>query len=253
MMISCKQVSVKINGKNILQNIDADISKGSFFGVLGPNGAGKTTLLRALAGIDQKFSGSIKIENQEITKLDRIDLAKKLCWIPEFSQVPFDFSALELTVLGRYPWHQGHPKQSDYDRASSALEEVNILEKSSQPVTSMSSGERRKIMLARAIASDAEIIILDEPLANLDIQAKVQNSKILKDLCHSGKTVIASMHDIALAEQLTSHCILMKNAATQAIGRTKDILTAELVSKVFEIDTEFVKNKKGISRLLIGT
>ncbi|MEZ4743944.1 MAG: ABC transporter ATP-binding protein [Bdellovibrionota bacterium] len=249
-MIACTNLSVSKKEFSILNHVNINIPDRSFYTILGPNGSGKTTLLKCICGLNQEYSGTIKINKEDAKTFDEEKLSKNITWIPEHLNIPFEYTALELTVLGRFPWHQGHPKMIDYEKAIEALAILDLQKKQNQSIQSMSSGEQKKTLLARALASEAEIIILDEPLANLDLAAAKKVCNIFRKLSEEGKTIVASLHDLSLTYRFATHCAFLKAGILVSSGVKESVFVANNIENTYEVNVETVYDSNGLPHLI---
>ncbi len=236
-MIKVSSLNKSIEAKEILSDINLDVKKGCFFGVLGPNGSGKTSLLRCLAGVDRDYRGQIMLEQQDLKDLQSEPRSQKIAWAPTLFDVPFSFKVREVVMFGRHPNHRGYPSANDRKHCDQALDLLGIKHLAGSLITRISSGELRKVHIARVLASDAEILIFDEPIANLDISASLQLLLLFKKLAKQGKTIIASIHELSLAFRFADKCLILNKGRVVSIGKPSEALTDELMEDVFDVKT----------------
>jgi iron complex transport system ATP-binding protein len=251
MKIICRNLAVKKKGKSLLSEISFAVPAGGFVSLLGPNGSGKTTLMRCLAGCESHYSGIIEFPFEDKAGGVKSASHPSVAFVPEDTSIPFPFSAFDIALMGRFPQHRGNPTKQDRTRAMEALEKVGISSLYNQSAMSMSTGERRKTMLARALASDAEIMLLDELVANLDILAQLEVVTLLKRLCtEEKKTIILSLHDLSIAVQATPLALILKNSRQVAFGPVGEILTSKLILDVFGVQSEEFVDSRGAVNLI---
>jgi len=228
----------------VLKNISFIIKKGDFIGIIGPNGSGKTTLLRCLAKFLAPKYGTILIDNTDIKNYTPIELSKKLAVVPQFEDLPHDFKIEDFVFIGRYPHLCRFKKESkkDYDIVQKSLELVKCLHLIGRKISQISGGERKKVIIARALAQNPEIILLDEPTSHLDINSRIEIMELLKKLSDLGLTVIIATHDINLAIQYCTKVILINDGKIVGIGHPEEILNREVIKKVFKVDAIIKKN-----------
>jgi len=249
---------VKKIGRMVLGNVSAVFPAGSVTAVVGPNGAGKSTLLRALAGVDHADSGTVIAKDtaqSQTTNLAQItpqERAQLLAWVPDHHDAPFAYTVLETVLLGRYPWHAGNPQAADVSAAESALANLGIAHLQKRHVTAISSGERQRTMLARALAAKTPVLLLDEPLANLDIGAGLRLLGYLRQLTQAGQTVVLSLHDLGLAYRHCDYLVCLDRGKIAAVGTPATALTAELLQEVFGITMQVVDLGNGLNQLFFS-
>lgn len=195
-MLSIKNLSVK----EILKNINLQLAPGQIHGLLGPNGSGKSTLLRCLAGILSPTCGTLHWYEQDLTRLDRKEAARLIALVPQTPQPYFDFTAEEIVAMGRFAHATPYSKLDPF--IVEALQQVDALSFRKRPLSTLSAGERQRIYIARALASQAAILLLDEPTSSLDAQHEAELATLLEQLAASGKLILISLHNRPLAERL---------------------------------------------------
>jgi iron complex transport system ATP-binding protein len=220
--------------RRILDGVDVRFAAGRLSFLVGPNGAGKSTLLRALAGIEAPS----------------LEQARRVAWVPAETQAAFAFTVREVVLMGRYPWHLGHPGAADAARARVALEAVGASAWAGADVTRLSSGERQKVHIARALASDASFLLLDEPFANLDLAAAFRVLALLRDEARGGRGVVVCTHDLATAWSIADHVVCLDHGKVAAAGEPKASLTAELLARVFGVRARRARDEAGGERLV---
>ncbi len=244
MTLQAEQLCVRLQGRPILQGINAAFASHTLAVIIGPNGAGKSTLLRALCGLEAAAAGRIMVPGHgDLKALTPLARARLIAWVPEHSEMPFAFSAQASVVMGRFPWHQGRPTPADAAAAMAALKQLGIGHLAARPVQGLSSGERQKVMIARALASAAPIVLLDEPLANLDIGAALRLLLLLRDLTRSGRTLVVTMHDLALAHRFADHGLCLDGGRVVAGGpdeAPRAAFAKATLDRVFQVQTSWV-------------
>lgn len=237
----------------ILDNIDAVFTSGNFYGILGPNGAGKTSLVRQLLRLnngifaDGHSGGNIYFESMgtdyHIDTLKRVQMAGMLSFLPQSITSDIDFTVYDVVAMGREPYRRRFAplNHEDQDKIQEAMEFTNCLHLKDKSIQYLSGGERQRVMIARTIAQDTPWIILDEPVSSLDIRQQYDVMLVLDRLRREkGKTVIAILHDLNLANSFCNQLVLMKNGHIFAIGDTQKVLTEENLKAVYEIEFAFI-------------
>lgn len=248
-VIVVKDIGFNINGKKILNNISFSVDKGEFVGLIGPNGAGKTTLLKCLNGIN-KFEGTVSMNEKSIFHMSDKGLAAKISMMHQNTSIEFPFSALDVVLMGRYPHLKRLQRESkaDYHIARDNMHYTDTLKLEDSSINDMSGGERQRVLFAKTLTQQTDIILLDEPTASLDITYQEQIFKYSKELTQQGKTVIAAIHDLKIAARYCTRLILMNCGEIVADGKPEEVLTSENISKVYCVKALVYKNR--ISGLL---
>jgi iron complex transport system ATP-binding protein len=229
---------------HILKNISLQIKKGEFVGLIGPNGAGKTTLLKCINGIN-KAKGKILIRDKNLLKLSQKNIAKNVALMHQDTNITFPFPSIDVVLAGRYPYlkfAKGESKE-DYNIARKYMNYTDTTRFENQPITKMSGGEKQRILFAKILTQETDIILLDEPTANLDIAYEEGIFQYCKELSEAGKTVIAAVHDLKIASKFCSRLILLKEGRIISDGSVEEVLTSENISNTYNINALVYKNK----------
>ncbi len=234
--LKVQQLVLKAQSKTLLDQISFDLEQGGVHLILGPNGAGKTLLLRCMAGVLHPTSGRITLSDAAAPM--------PLSWTPLSNSLPFAFSVQELVLMGRYAWHQGFPGKSDHLKANEALERVGMLEFADRVYNSLSRGEQTRVDIARAIASESQLMLFDEPFANLDIDASLQMSAIFRELAREGRTLVLSHHDLYSTRDLATHLVFLKKGKLVAAGPCSELLTPDMIRKTYDVEAKVYADQK---------
>lgn len=236
-VLSCENLSVGYEGKVVLSNVNLHFREAQFISLLGPNGAGKTTLLRTLSRHLQPISGTVTIDGRPLASLHQSELAKIMAVVlTERISLPL-FSVFEFVALGRYPHTNFLGRLTKRDRAvvERALSAVHATDLRKREFTSLSDGERQKVLVARALAQEPQVLLLDEPTSHLDLKHRVEVMSILRELCASAHiTVIASLHDVDIAAKVSDQVVLVKNGGIIASGAPEEVLCNGAVSELYD-------------------
>ena len=232
------------SNNEILSNVSTKTIGNSLVALIGPNGSGKTSLLRTISNLES-YTGSIELNGSNASNFSQTELSHLISWTPSTFQLPFSYSVLDIVLMGRFPSHAGSPRKSDTDKCLEVLQKMEIAEFQSRIVTTLSSGELQKVMIAQALASDAKIILMDEPCANLDISASMNLLQNLKSTILENRLVLFSVHDINLAQKYADKMICLSKGSVVAEGPPKEILSEKLVWEVFGARSDWLKNKLG--------
>jgi iron complex transport system ATP-binding protein len=239
--LTLNALSVELAGNRVVNRLSADIAQGEWVALIGPNGAGKTTALRAVAGL-VSYEGRIHVFEHEAGSLPRKHLARRVALVPQVPVIPGDITVREYVLLGRTP-HLGYlaaEGRADQGAVDEALEQLDLAALEDRRLDTLSGGERQRATLARALAQDAPILLLDEPTAALDLGRQQQVLELVDGLRASrGLTVLSTMHDLTLAGQYADRLLLIDAGRLVAEGRA-DVLTTALITKHYAADVEIV-------------
>lgn len=233
------------NEKEVLHGISLKITNNKFYSIIGPNGCGKTTLLKNISrGLENKV-GKILIENKELKSLKSKEVARKLSFVPQNTAIDFDFTALDVVMMGRSPYLRLFQNEGaeDYRIAQQAMEITNTWHLKSMNINEISGGERQRVIIARALAQQAGIMLMDEPISQLDIHHQIELMDTVKSLViDSGVTVVAVLHDLNIAAQYSDEIILMDNGQIVSMGSPDKVITEENVKKVYGLNASVINN-----------
>ena len=230
--------SVKLGGRTVLSDVSTTADRGSFVGLVGPNGAGKTTLLRVVNGALTPDRGSVTVAGERIHDLSSRAASRLVATVPQNTGLSFDFSVRETVEMGRTPHVSRFGRRGEADRRAveeaMARTEVNAL--ADRPVMAVSGGERQRVLIARALAQDTPLLLLDEPTASLDINHQVRTLELVRALVDEGKTAVAAIHDLNLAAHYCDRLVLLAGGEVLAAGPPAAVLTEATLERAF--DTE---------------
>ena len=219
-----------------LRDMSFEIAPGEIIGVIGPNSSGKTTLIRLLTRVLEPASGEIHLEGVSVRRLSRTDLARRVAVVPQGILPQFPFTVGELVLMGRYPHDPGRYFENPRDRAVAreAMEATGVLELADMPLEHLSGGERQRAVIARALAQEPRLLVLDEPTAHLDLRYQVEAAALLRRLNRErGTTVLLVSHDLNLAAEVCDRLLLLNGGRAAAIGAPEAVLDEALLASVF--------------------
>ncbi len=223
----------------VLRGVNLRIARGEFVGLLGPNGSGKSTLLRVLSGVLKPSRGQVWLEGHPLSGLRAKDVAKRLAFVPQREEVAFGFTAWEVVLLGRAPYigWWGKERAEDIGAAQRAMERTDCLSLAQRSVGSLSGGERQRVVLARGLAQETSLLLLDEPLTHLDVAHQVGTLSLLRQLNREESlTVLAALHDINLASEFCDRLLVLRQGQIVADGSPSEVVTPSLLARVFGLD-----------------
>jgi iron complex transport system ATP-binding protein len=220
-----------------LRDVSLDVAAGELLGLVGPNGSGKTTLIRAVTKVVQPVSGEIKIGGDDVASLTQVEIARRVAVVPQEPLLPEAFTALECVLMGRTPHLRLLENEGarDFEAARTAMKRTDTWELAERPVGRLSGGERQRVIVARALAQETPLLLLDEPTAHLDIGHQASVLGLMRSLCRDeGKAVLAVVHDLTLAAAYCDRLALLRAGGTVvAEGTPRQLLRSELLSEVY--------------------
>jgi iron complex transport system ATP-binding protein len=225
----------------VLDGVSLAVARGEIVGLLGPNGSGKTTMLRLLSGTLTPTRGAVRLATTPMGSLSRRELARRIAVVPQETHSAFDFSALEIVMMGRYP-HLGAFELEGADDlaiARDALGATGTGALESRQFTTLSGGEKQRVVIASALAQAAEILLLDEPTASLDLGFQLDIASLLAKLNRDrAVTMVVSTHDLNLAASLCTTLVLLRDGRVIAAGATREVLTREHVRALYGVEAD---------------
>ena len=245
--ISCRGVTFSYNGRDVLRDVDLAVGPGEWVAVIGPNGAGKSTLLRVLAGA-LSGPGDVELGGRPVAGLSRRDLARRVAVVPQHPVIPAGMSVLDYALLGRTPylafWASEGP--DDVRRVRGLLSRLDIAEFGGRPLGRLSGGELQRAVLARALAQDAGVLLLDEPTTALDIGHQQQVLELVDSLRRErGLAVVSAIHDLTLAAQFADRLVLLDDGEVVASGSAEEVLTAEVIALRYGAPVTILRDEAG--------
>ena len=245
--VTASRITARYNGTPVLQGVDLEVRPGEWVVIIGPNGAGKTTLVRALSGA-LRFGGEVRLGSRPLSSLKRRDVAAEVAVVPQIPVVPDGVTVFDYVLLGRTPyipyWRMEGPE--DRHRVAAELSRLDLADFAGRPVSSLSGGERQRAVLARALAQDASVLLLDEPTTALDLGHQQQVLELVDDLRRERDlVVISTLHDLTFAAQFGDRVVLLVNGVVKAEGAPGDVLRADTIATHFGATVEVVDGPAG--------
>ena len=235
-------VSVTLGGARVVDGLSCEVEPGEWLALIGPNGAGKTTAVRAIAGLVQ-YDGEIHVLGDHARALPRTQLARRVALVPQVPLVPAGLTVREYVLLGRTPHlgYFGSEGRADHHAADAALEQLDLIPLAHRRLDTLSGGERQRATLARSLAQDAPLLLLDEPTAALDMGRQQQVLELVDRLRQDrGLTVVSTMHDLTLAGQYADRLLLLDRGRLVAAGSADAVLTRALITEHYGAEVEVV-------------
>ncbi|MBR4218926.1 MAG: ABC transporter ATP-binding protein [Bacteroidales bacterium] len=247
-MITINNLSFSYDNSPFLQHVNLHIGKGCFCAVMGPNGSGKSTLLKLMVNLLVPNSGEILVNGKSLNDYSQRELAKMISYVPQREDIIFEFSVYDTVMMGRNPY-QGRwgSASADDDRlVCETLERTHLAHLKDRLLSQLSGGELQRTLIARAMVQHAPVMLLDEPLANLDIAHKFEIMDILAQLQHdTGTTLLLILHDFPMALQYADTALLMQNGNICHYGPCREVLTSDIIKPTFHLDERFTVDENG--------
>ncbi|MBX8535058.1 Fe(3+) dicitrate ABC transporter ATP-binding protein FecE [Pseudomonas cichorii] len=242
-ILQAQQLDIGYGDTRIVQSLSFSPPPGKVTALIGPNGCGKSTLLKAFARILTPQAGKLSLDGQAYAQLSPRELARKIAFLPQVLPIPEGVSVRQLVAYGRSPHNSLWGRLSGADRSSvdQALRRMELETLAERPLSDLSGGQRQRAWLAMVLAQDAAIVLLDEPTTYLDISHQVELLDLMRQLSAEGKTVITVLHDINQACRYADHLAVMQAGRLVASGTPDEVLDAELVSRVFDVQVQIMR------------
>lgn len=232
-MIEIDGLNVAYGDASVLSSVDLTIEQGEFVGLVGPNGAGKTTLLRAINGLVVPDLGTVRIDGDRVSDLEARELGRRVATVPQDTHLEFAFSVEAIVEMGRTP----HRSRLDWSAAANAvdaaLKRTDTEPLRDRPVDSISGGERQRVLLARALAQESPILVLDEPTGSLDVNHQLRVLELVRGLVDDGRTAIAAIHDLDLAARYCDRLALLHDGGIERVGPPELVLESPTIEAAF--------------------
>jgi iron complex transport system ATP-binding protein len=235
--LDVQHVSVQFGARVAVADVSFTAPHGSVTAILGPNGAGKTTLLRAVAGL-ARYEGTISIDGSDARRLDRRERARRIGYVPQQSRLDAPLSAFEVVAQGRYAHHEGLGPLGASDRAAieEALRRADAFGFAARSFVELSHGQRRRVLLARALATGARLVLFDEPTASLDIGHVLAFFRLVRELAAAGGAMVVVLHDLDHAVRFSDVAVMLQGGRVAACGAVADVIAADPVRQVYGVE-----------------
>lgn len=244
-MLKINNLSVFYGDRQILHEIQLEVQSGEIVALLGPNGAGKSTLIRSISGVIPIRNGNIFVDQKDVTSLSTMERARHISVVPQAISVPPAFTVWETVLLGRTPYLNflGQTSAKDEAIARQALEQVDVLHLIDKRMDEISGGEQQRVLLARTLAQDTPILLMDEPTTHLDISHQIDLLKLItKQAREKNLTVLVALHDLNLASMFADRIAIVQHGLLCVAGTPQETLTSEIINSVYHVPVHIVSH-----------
>ena len=237
MKLKVNNVKFGYNSTHVLDDISFELNSSEILGIVGPNGAGKSTLIRCIDNILKPQQGSILLDGTDINTMTRMNIAKSMGYVPQTTNRVFPATIFDTVLMGRRPHLGWKSSEQDIDIVLEILELLGIMEFAMRDFNEISGGQQQKVLIARALAQDADILLLDEPTSNLDIRHQLEVMNIMKDIVHKkGISAVMAIHDLNLASRYTDRILMMNGGKIFAQGDPESVLTNKNIKRAYGVE-----------------
>lgn len=245
MKISIQHITFSYNGTPTLADIDFAIAPGELVALVGPNGSGKSTLIKCINGILKTQKGIIEIEGKAIEKYSPMELASEIAYIPQNENRQSTLNVFDMVLLGRKPYINWKPSENDLQIVAETIKNLHIEQIATKAFNKLSGGQQQTVYMARALAQQPKILLLDEPTSNLDIKHQVEVLELLKKLTQKGITVVIALHDINLASRYADKIMMIKSGQLFAAGG-REVITENNLEALYDVQVEIISHNNDL-------
>lgn len=234
MSFEIRHLTYSLQQRHLIDDISLTFDSGVLYGILGPNGSGKSTLLKTMSRIWTPTSGQLFWQGQDLLQFSRLEISRTLSLVPQNPTLYFDVAVNQMVAMGRYPHGCRSPQAQR--KVEEALHQVNAWHFRHQFMSQLSGGERQRVYIARALATEAPILLLDEPTSYLDLRHQLEIWQLLRTLVKGGKLVIVAVHDLSAAQRFCEELVILNRGRCQVTGPYQNIITPRVLQEVFGVN-----------------
>ncbi len=243
MKLKVKNIEFGYNSTPVLEDVSMELDRSEIVGIVGPNGAGKSTLIRCIDRILTPGGGSILLDGTDISKMTRMEIAKEMGYVPQTTTRVFPATVFDTVLMGRRPHLGWKSSEEDVDKVIEVLELLGIMEFAMRDFNEISGGQQQKVLIARALAQEADILLLDEPTSNLDIRHQLEVMDIMKGIVQNkGISAIVAIHDLNLASRYTDRLLMLNGGRIFAAGAPESVLTVENIRRAYGVEARVLSD-----------
>lgn len=240
-------VGLRVDGRNILENVGLDLAPGRLHALIGPNGAGKSSLLRVILGLEPRAIGSVTFDGQDLLAMNRQERARRTAFVEQSSTTDMPFDAASIVMLGRIPfqspWAAG-PEPEDEAVVARVLQQVGMEALAHRKYHTLSGGEQQRLHVARALAQQPQLLLLDEPTNHLDVHAQLAILALLRRRAEEGMTILVALHDLNLASSYFDRLVAMDGGRVVASGSPREVITDALLRDVYRVEASILAHPR---------
>lgn len=246
-VLALRDAGICIDGHWLVRNATVEVRPGNLTVFVGPNGSGKSTLLRLLCGLWEPTEGSAELEGKGLRRWRAREIAKRIAFVQQSSQLHYAFTVREVVAMGRYPHERRLRKPNPADAVSveEAMDRTDVSALAERCVNQLSGGELQRVLLARCLATEADHILLDEPTSNLDLAHALDVLALCRDLARAGRAIAMAIHDLGAALRHADQAIVLSQGTVTATGAVSEVLTPGRIEDVFQVSAEPVESGSG--------
>lgn len=238
MSLRIENINFGYKTKHILNDVCLDAEFGNVVSIIGPNGSGKTTFIKCINKILKPKKGSVKLNEENLHLMKQQDIAKKIAYVPQMTNDFFSGTVMDLVIMGRKPYINWNISEEDIKIVLDILDSMGILHLADKFYSELSGGQKQKVLIARALAQDTDIYLLDEPISFLDIKNQIEVMKMARNLAKKEKIVIIVVHDLNMAMKYSDKILLLEDGYVISQGKPKEVLTESNIKKVYDVDVD---------------
>lgn len=245
-LMSAREISFSYNNKQVLRSIQAEVNNGEIVSVIGPNGSGKSTLLRCLIGLQPPHSGEVRLLERDMSALSPRERARVIGYVPQASNEDQPFTVADAVLMGRRPHSGWRASDRDIEVAARVMSQLGIEELAERYLGELSGGQKQKVLIARALAQEPQLLALDEPISALDIYHQLEVLEQLRTMAkEQGTGVLMVLHDLSLAHRFSDRVLLLAGGQLKAVGTPSEVITTAHVADVYHVEVELHATRQG--------
>lgn len=243
--LTIRNLEFRRGGRVVLDSIDLQLQSGSVTAVLGPNGAGKSTLLSCMASLLDPAHGAIELDGVSLRSIAATQRARRIAFMPQTPEIAWAVDVETLVSLGRIPFHGVASEAEDRAAISKAMQRTQVSEWAQRPMTTLSGGERARVLLARILAGESDWILADEPFTGLDPSHQFEAAELLRSVANQGGGVVLTIHDLTLAARIADRVVILDQGRVVADGSPREALTPAVLRDVYDIEAQWLTDPSG--------